>query len=68
MRSNQKPDTLTQDGITQVDENLLHRTAGPYIGVILAQSAAAARRSELPQYSESGGQSVRPLTASRRAA
>jgi hypothetical protein len=24
-----------QDRICQIDENLLHRTAGPYIGVIL---------------------------------
>src|SRR5262249_54324458 len=29
-RSNQRPDTVMQDRINQVDENLLHRTAGPY--------------------------------------
>jgi hypothetical protein len=29
-RSNQRPDTLMQDRICQIDENLLQRTAGPY--------------------------------------
>jgi hypothetical protein len=33
-RSNQKPDTLMQDPSAKIDENLLHRTAGPYIRVI----------------------------------
>jgi len=32
--SNQRPDTLMQDRISHVDEKLLQRTAGPYIGVI----------------------------------
>jgi acyl-CoA thioesterase len=32
-RSNQRPDTLMQDRICQIGENLLQRTAGPYIGV-----------------------------------
>jgi len=32
-RSNRRPDTLMQDRICQIDENLLHRTAGPYIRV-----------------------------------
>ena len=31
--SNQRPDTLMQDRIARIDENLLHRTAGPYIRV-----------------------------------
>ena len=31
-RSNRKPDTLMQDRISQSRGNLLHRTAGPYIG------------------------------------
>jgi hypothetical protein len=31
--SNQRPDTLTQDRNRQLDENLLQRTAGPYIWV-----------------------------------
>jgi hypothetical protein len=31
--SNQRPDTLMQDRKPQLDENLLQRTAGPYIGV-----------------------------------
>jgi hypothetical protein len=30
--SNQRPDTLMQDRNRQLDENLLQRTAGPYIG------------------------------------
>jgi hypothetical protein len=33
MRSNRRPDTLMQDRIRQIDENLLRRTAGPYIRV-----------------------------------
>jgi len=33
-RSKQRSDTLMQDRICQIDENLLHRAAGPYIGVI----------------------------------
>ena len=32
-RSKQRPDTLMQDRISQVDEILLQRTAGPYNGV-----------------------------------
>jgi hypothetical protein len=31
MSSNQRPDTLMQDRIIQIDEIFLHRTAGPYI-------------------------------------
>jgi hypothetical protein len=31
-RSNRRPDTLMQDRICQIDENLLQRTAGPYTG------------------------------------
>ena len=34
MSSNQRPDTLMQGHVCQIDENLLQRTAGPYIGVI----------------------------------
>ena len=33
MRSNERPDTLMQDRTFWIDENLLHRTAGPYIRV-----------------------------------
>ena len=33
MSSNQRPDTLMQDRSYQFDENLLRRTAGPYIRV-----------------------------------
>jgi hypothetical protein len=34
-RSKQRSDTLMQDRICRIDENLLHRAAGPYIWVIL---------------------------------
>ena len=37
--SNQRPDTLMQDRVTQIDEIFLHRTAGPYIWVIRVDSA-----------------------------
>jgi hypothetical protein len=32
-RSKQRSDTLMQDRICRIDENLLHRTAGPYMRV-----------------------------------
>jgi hypothetical protein len=38
MRSNRRPDTLMQDRIRQIDENLLRRTAGPYIRVNLGNT------------------------------
>jgi hypothetical protein len=34
--SNQRPDTLMQDRISQIDEIFLQRTAGPYIRVNLS--------------------------------
>ena len=34
--SNQRPDTLMPDRIYRIDENLLQRTAGPYMWVIPA--------------------------------
>ena len=39
-RSNQRPDTLMQDRYRQLDEILLLRTAGPYIG---SEAGIAAR-------------------------
>jgi len=33
MSSNQRPDTLMQGHVCQIDENLLQRTAGPYMWV-----------------------------------
>src|SRR5215470_1605114 len=36
--SKQRPDTLMQDRICRIDENLLHRTAGPYMWVRLGGS------------------------------
>jgi len=38
MSSNQRPDTLMQDRISQIDEIFLQRTAGPYIRVNLRPS------------------------------
>jgi hypothetical protein len=38
--SNQRPDTLMQDRYRQLDENLLRRTAGPYIRVKLSHAHA----------------------------
>jgi hypothetical protein len=43
MRSNRRPDTLMQDRIRQIDENLLRRTAGPYIGSCVDGSELARR-------------------------
>jgi len=37
--SNQRPDTLMQDRYRQLDEDLLRRTAGPYIGVKVSHAA-----------------------------
>ena len=42
MSSNQRPDTLMQDRITQLGEIFLHRTAGPYIWVNLCPSTLSA--------------------------
>src|SRR5271157_4551228 len=48
-RSNQKPDTLMQDHINQSCRNLLRRTAGPYIWVILGCYRTATLASGAPQ-------------------
>src|SRR5215813_6686549 len=40
--SNQRPDTLMRDRICRIEENLLQRTAGPYIRVIRVVSAVSA--------------------------
>jgi hypothetical protein len=47
--SNQRPDTLMQDHIRQIDENLLRRTAGPYMRVNLAVSTLHAPSPLWPQ-------------------
>ena len=46
-RSNQRPDTLMQDRYRQLDEILVLRTAGPYIG-LLAPTALSAKASRCP--------------------
>jgi hypothetical protein len=46
--SNQRPDTLMQDRNRQLDENLLQRTAGPYIWVNLRRFGCAPAISGLP--------------------
>ena len=40
-RSNQRPDTLMQDRYRQLDEILLLRTAGPYIGSFATEPFSA---------------------------
>jgi len=47
--SNQRPDTLMQDRYRQLDENLLRRTAGPYIGSDSVQNPTSARSPFIPQ-------------------
>jgi hypothetical protein len=49
MSSNQRPDTLMQDRIRQIDENLLQRTAGPYIWVRIDKLKVSTRSPLLPQ-------------------
>jgi len=48
-RSKQRSDTLMQDRICRIDENLLHRAAGPYIWVT---SAILTIRPLLPVFPE----------------
>ena len=48
-RSNRRPDTLMQDRICQIDENLLHRTAGPYIRVKSSHYRTATLAAGSPQ-------------------
>ena len=48
-RSNRRPDTLMQDRICQIDENLLHRTAGPYIRVKFDREAPSVGRQLTPR-------------------
>src|SRR5215471_18864908 len=48
-RSKQRSDTLMQDRICRIDENLLHRAAGPYIGVRLGKARVEHSESASPQ-------------------
>src|SRR5262245_39659878 len=48
-RSNQRPDTLTRDRICRIEENLLQRTAGPYIWVRLGPQPMFAARLLTPR-------------------
>jgi hypothetical protein len=48
MSSNQRPDTLMQDRISQVDEKLLQRTAGPYIWVKMRKTRNEQMSAGLP--------------------
>jgi hypothetical protein len=50
-RSNQRPDTLMQGQSPQIDENLLRRTAGPYIRVKGCLSKDVGITAGLPQNS-----------------
>jgi hypothetical protein len=47
--SKQRPDTLMQDRICRIDENLLHRAAGPYMRVKRYRNGLSARRPLSPQ-------------------
>ena len=52
MSSNQRPDTLMQDRITQIDEIFLHRTAGPYSRVRLGNTHREHFTSEVPSIAD----------------
>jgi len=43
--SNQRPDTLMRDRICRIEENLLQRTAGPYIRVMIDRTQSEHNRS-----------------------
>src|SRR6185436_19089858 len=59
-RSNQRPDTLMQDRYRQLDEILLLRTAGPYIGSFATRPVKAdARICPLRPESDQNGASRR---------
>jgi len=49
MSSNQRPDTLMQGHVCQIDENLLQRTAGPYIGVKTHPSTTSTQCQDYPR-------------------
>jgi len=55
-RSKQRSDTLMQDRICRIDENLLHRAAGPYIWVnrYRVERAAIPAMSAMPPKAEEG--------------
>src|SRR5262249_23012753 len=46
--SNQRPDTLMRDRICRIEENLLQRTAGPYIRVKLRRTQCEQISSAIP--------------------
>jgi hypothetical protein len=54
MSSNQRPDTLMQDRITQIDEIFLHRTAGPYRWVKSGKAQIEQMLSALPAIADIG--------------
>jgi hypothetical protein len=58
--SSHRPDTLMQDRICQIDENLLHPTAGPYIGV---KSVALTVGRSLPVYPDNRTSQVSAATS-----
>jgi hypothetical protein len=65
MSSNQRPDTLMQARIIQIDEIFLHRTAGPYNRVKLRNTHNEHFTSEMASeadISAGGGLSLSPST------
>jgi hypothetical protein len=57
MSSSQRPDTLMQDRICQIDENLLHPTAGPYIWVKMRRTQREQIESAIPHFPDLDGAS-----------
>src|SRR6478735_1994488 len=74
-RSNQRPDTLMQDRYRRIDEILLRRTAGPYIGSFVTFWACPAyvrlapdsdRRADIPALPFSANNCHRPALLDHR--
>src|SRR6516225_11001576 len=56
-RSKQRPNTLMQDRICRIDENLLQHTAGPYIRVKMRRTQCEQIESVMPLYPDLDGAS-----------
>jgi hypothetical protein len=63
--SNQRPDTLMQERNRQLDENLLQRTAGPYIWVRFGRCRTALRWSAFPWCADVASRSSQSGTPGR---
>ena len=65
-RSKQRSDTLMQDRICRIDENLLHRAAGPYIGSKPEVAASVGYVRSTPESGLRCRDGRRPLRAHKR--